>query len=443
MPIVNPNIEADVDPKEGEGKVISMYRSEMMQEIITHKPGFLIQWGNSFFLLILMLTIIACWFIKYPDIIQASAKLASINSPKPVINLTNGKLIKLFSSENQSVIKDQVIGYIESTANHEEVLRLASSLDSIQSLLDNNATNQIKKYFFSTGKKLGELQSANQTFSQAYFSFDKYLSNGFYLKKREMLLKDRGNLSKLSANLNEQKGLQEQDLDLTQKTFEANESLKKDKVISDFDYRAEKSKLINKKLTLPQIKSAIINNENQQNEKEKEIIELENTIAQQKFIFQQSLSTFKSQVDEWLKKYTLIAPISGKVAFASFVQENQQLQANQTICYINPEDSKYFAEIVIPQSNFGKVSIGQPVQLKFQSYPFEEYGAVIGRIEFISHIPTDSGYLAKVGLTDDLATTYHRKIQYRDGLTANAEIITKDMRLLERFYYSFARQIKK
>ena len=172
-------------------------------------------------------------------------------------------------------------------------------------------------------------------------------------------------------------------------------------------------------------------------------MELENTIIQQKLVFQQSLNTFKSQVDEWRKKYTLMAPIAGQVAFASFIQENQQLQTNQTICFINPENSLFFAEIVIPQSNFGKVAIGQQVLLKFQSYPFQEYGSVMGKIEFISHIPSEEGYLAKVAFTNGLATTYNRQIQYRVGLLANAEIITKDMRLLERFYYNIVRQIER
>ena len=172
-----------------------------------------------------------------------------------------------------------------------------------------------------------------------------------------------------------------------------------------------------------------------------EITELENTIAQQKGIFEQALNTFKSQVDDWKKKYLLIAPINGKVAFAAFVQENQQLQANQTVCFINPGNSEYYAQIIIPQSNFGKVALGQQVLLKFPAYPFQEYGAVKGKIAFISHIPTDSGYLAKVVLTHGLLTNYKKQIQYRDGLVAQGEIITKDLRLLQRFYYGIVKQV--
>ncbi|MBL0145363.1 MAG: HlyD family efflux transporter periplasmic adaptor subunit [Chitinophagaceae bacterium] len=229
----------------------------------------------------------------------------------------------------------------------------------------------------------------------------------------------------MHSNLLNQKGLNTQDLALQQKTFDANQSLKEDKVISELDYRNETSKLISKKLTLPQISSNIISNEAQQNEKLKEIAELENTIAQQKSIFNQSLNAFKSQIDEWKQKYLFIAPTSGKIAFATFLQENQQLQANQVICFINPENTQYYAEVYIPQTNFGKVQKGQEVLLKFPSYPFQEYGSVKGKIDFISNISTDSGYLAKVNLLQGLTTNYNKQVQYRDGLQAQGEIITK------------------
>ena len=424
-------------------KDLTFQRSEVMQEIVSDKPGFLIRWGNYFFLFILLLIGVACWFIKYPDTIQAPAKLTSINAPKPVLSLIDGKLIKLSIIENQLVHKGEILGYLESTANHEEILILAANLDSVQVMLNNGKADQVGKYFTSTTTLLGELQTSYQVFLQAFLSFENYLADGFHLKKRTMLLRDKENLLKLYANLNQQKDLQEQDLALIQKTFDANESLKNDKVISDFDNRNEQSKLINKKMSLPQIKSAIISNESQQTEKDKEIMELENTIIQQKLVFQQVLNTFKSQVDDWKRKYTLIAPIAGKVVFASFIQENQQLEANQTICFINPENSRYFVEITIPQSNFGKVAVGQQVLLKFQSYPFQEYGSVKGKIEFINHIPNEEGYLAKVVFTNGLTTTYNKPIQYHDGLLANADIVTKDMRLLERFYYNIVRQVSK
>ena len=131
------------------------------------------------------------------------------------------------------------------------------------------------------------------------------------------------------------------------------------------DYRNEKSKFISKQMTLPQINSSIISNESQQHEKQKEIAELENQIQQQKNIYIQSLNTIKSQVEDWKKKYLLVAPIGGKISFATFLQENQELKSGQLICYVNPGNISYFAEVLIPQYNFGKINTGQEVLLKF------------------------------------------------------------------------------
>jgi HlyD family secretion protein len=240
-----------------------------------------------------------------------------------------------------------------------------------------------------------------------------------------------------------QKELSIQDIELSQKTFEVNESLKKDRVISELDYRVEKSKLIGKKLTLPQINTSLLNNEALQNEKQKEIAELENTISQQKYIFIQSINTMRSEIENWKRRYVLTAPIDGEVSFARFLQENQQLREGESLCFINPFNTIYYAELYIPQKNFGKVFIGQKVLLKFPSYPFQEYGIVIGQVDLISNIPTDSGYLAKVSLPYALETNFKKRVQFREGLQAEGEIVTKDIRLLQRFYYSISGQVER
>jgi HlyD family secretion protein len=150
-----------------------------------------------------------------------------------------------------------------------------------------------------------------------------------------MLTTDLNNLEKLHSNLNNQKSIQQEDETLAVKTFKMNETLLKEKVISEKEFRDERSKLLNKSLSVPQVNSAIISNESEQNDKQKEILELENTALQQQAVFMQALNTFKSEIDDWKKKYLLIAPVAGTVSFQDFLQEKQELNANQIICYIN------------------------------------------------------------------------------------------------------------
>jgi len=327
----------------------STYGNEV-EEIISHRPPWIIRWGTLCFFFFLLVICVVCWFIKYPDIVTAQATLTSINAPKPVVTAINGKLIKINVQENDAVKQNQVLGYLESTANHKEVLQLAANIDSIQNVLNINHPEQIGKFFNISETQLGEIQIPFQTFSQAFLNFTSYLSNGFYLRKKSMLLIDKNNLEKLHVNLLNQKELEEQDIEVSQKTFNANQAMRDKKVLAELDYNDEKSKFINKKMTLPQMDNAIIGNESDQNAKQKEIAELDNMIMQQRIIFQQSLSTLKSQVDEWEKQYLLIAPVDGKVTFVSLIQENQQLQSNQTICYINPENSCKFRFILPPYS---------------------------------------------------------------------------------------------
>ena len=143
----------------------------------------------------------------------------------------------------------------------------------------------------------------------------------------------------------------------------------------------------------------------------------------------------------WQFKYLLKAPVAGTVSFTGFFRENQEIKIGQTLFYVQPDSISYFVEMLVPQYNFGKVKKGQQVLL--QAYPFEQYGTVVGKIDYINTTPSDSGYLAKVILPQGLITNYKKPLLYRNGLFAQADIITENMRLLQRFYYNLARQIKR
>jgi HlyD family secretion protein len=337
---------------------------------------------------------------------------------------------------------------MESIANPLAVIQLKTNLESILWNVSQNKTDQIINYFPNYSNQqylseLGELQQSVQAFMQSFVNFRDYISNGFYLRKRLMLLTDMNNIIKLHAILEEQLSLLDKDLALSKQTFDANESLAKDKVISALDFRNEQGRLIAKQMSLPQLKSAIVSNESQQNDKRKEIAELENQITVQKNIFIQSLQSLFSQIHQWELKYILKSPINGIVELSGFFQPNQFVKNGQILFYIQPDSNQYFIEILVPQYNFGKVSVGQEVLLKFQAYPHEQFGTVAGKIEFISTIPTDSGYLAKVILPNGLVSSYGKKLHYQYGLSVQADIITEKMRLLERFYYNIRRQISR
>jgi len=423
-------------------------RSDEVQDFISRKPNFFIRWGIVLFFLIIVIVGIVCWLIEYPDLVSTRGRLTSINAPKEVFTRAEGKLQALKKTNGDKVMPGSVLAYMESIANPLAVMQLKTNLDSILWNVSQNKTDKIINYFPNYSNQqylseLGELQQSFQIFMQSFVNFRDYISNGYYLRKRLMLQTDMNNIIKLHAILEEQRLLLDKDLALSKQTFDANESLAKDKVISALDYRNEQGKLIAKQMSLPQLKSAIVSNESQQNDKRKEIAELENQITVQKNFFIQSLQSLLSQIQQWELKYVLKSPISGIVEMSGFFQPNQFVKNGQVLFNIQPDSNQYFTEILVPQYNFGKVSVGQEVLLKFQAFPHEQFGSVAGKIEYISSTPTDSGYLAKVILPKGLVTNYGKKLHYQFGLLAQADIITENMRLLERFYYNIRKQISR
>ncbi len=98
--------------------------SDEVHEVISYRPHWIVSKGNMIFMLILLLLLTVTWFIKYPDIINASARLVAINPPKLIASRAEGRLLKLFVTNEQAVTKNQHLGYIESTANYNQVIVL-------------------------------------------------------------------------------------------------------------------------------------------------------------------------------------------------------------------------------------------------------------------------------------------------------------------------------
>jgi HlyD family secretion protein len=66
-----------------------------------------------------------------------------------------------------------------------------------------------------------------------------------------------------------------------------------------------------------------------------------------------------------------------------------------------------------------------------------EYGLLKCSIKSISLIPQETSdgimYIAEILMPDTLISNYGKHLTFSQGMTGTAEIITDDMRLLERF----------
>lgn len=97
------------------------------------------------------------------------------------------------------------------------------------------------------------------------------------------------------------------------------------------------------------------------------------------------------------------------------------------------EESLPVGTALLPLQGSGKVKAGQRVNLRLNNYPDQEFGYVRGEVRSVSPLPTAEGmYVVDIALPDGLTTNYGKMLPLTREMKGSAEIITDDLRLLER-----------
>ncbi len=147
----------------------------------------------------------------------------------------------------------------------------------------------------------------------------------------------------------------------------------------------------------------------------------------------ESYENLIGSIVSWEKKYVLVAPIDGIVTFTEYWSDHQNVNTGDCVMSIVPGGAdNIVGRIKLPVLGAGKVKPKQRINIKFSNFPYMEFGMVSGTVEGISLVTVRDCYIVEVGLTDGLTTSYGRTLKFRQGMQGVAEIITDDVRLLER-----------
>ena len=71
-------------------------RSNEVQEILTKVPNWIIRWGISVIMALIVLLLFVSWFVKYPDIIAGEITITTDHPPIKEVSKFSGKISKLF-----------------------------------------------------------------------------------------------------------------------------------------------------------------------------------------------------------------------------------------------------------------------------------------------------------------------------------------------------------
>ncbi len=414
-------------------------RSEEVQEILTKIPHWMIRWGSVLFLLLIMMLLSISWFVKYPDVIVSQAIITTQIPPQKEYAKITGKLGNILVKDKQLVSPNQPLAILENTANFNDIFRLKSIIDTIK-------VNS-KSFVFPMESLpmlfLGDIESDFALFENSYM---QYMLNKELQPFANEALANQYSASQLNRRLESllsQKKLNASELKLKEKDLNRNKSLFEKGIISALDYENKQLDYLqaernykNMNMSISQIREAISNAKKTSrgteiNKTKEEIILLKNVL--------QSFNQLKQRIKSWELNYVLKSNIKGQVSFLNYWDNNQTVNQGDLVFTIIPTENSFFiAKLKAPPHNSGKIRVGQVVNIKLENYPDTEFGMLKGRVKSISLIPDKEGlYLVDVGLPQKLITTYNKEIAFKQEMRGMAEIITEDLRLIERFFYQF------
>lgn len=412
-------------------------RSEDVQEILTRVPHWMIRWGNVVILSVILILFSVSWILKYPDLISTEITITTAIPPEKLVAKTSGKIQAILVTDRTNIAKNTPLAVIENSANYKDVFLLKSIVDTID-------INKSKFPFEKLASaQLGEIESSYAIFQKESIADDlnsklqPYKVEGVAQSYEAIQLKERLSL------LESQKSINQSELELQKRDLERYEGLYKKGIIATQEI--EKQRLIylqsqknykNVLNTISTLKSSL--NELNRTSKTTQINESKENINLERNVVQ-AFYQLKKVIKDWELNYVLRSSINGKVTFLQIWTENQNIEVGSTVFAIIPSDkSNFIGKVKAPALNSGKIKIGQDVTIRLANYPDTEFGILKGKVTAISLTPDkENNLLIDVSLPNGLETSYKKQIAFQQEMTGNADIITEDLRLIERLLYQF------
>ncbi len=412
-------------------------RSEEVQEILTRVPHWMIRWGTVVFSIIILKLFFTSWMLKYPDIITTQIIITTTIPPEKLVAKVSGKMEAILVKDRAIVSRNTPLAVIENSANYKAVFLLKSIVDTI------NIDKSKFPFELLKSTQLGEVESSFAIFQKESITdnlnskLQPYQVEGNAQSYEAIQLKERLSLLESQKSNNQSElVLQKSDLERYQGLFNkgiiATEELEKHKLTYLQVERSYKGLLS----TISQLKSSL--NELHKNSKTTQINESKESVNLERNVIQ-AFYGLKKAIKDWELTYVLRSSIDGKVSFLQIWTANQFVNAGDNVFTVIPtKQTVFIGKVKAPALNSGKIKVGQDVNIRLANYPDREFGIIKGKIQAISLTPDKEGnLLINVSLPKGLQTSYKKQIVFQQEMSGTADIVTQDLRLIERLLYQF------
>jgi HlyD family secretion protein len=274
------------------------------------------------------------------------------------------------------------------------------------------------------------------------------VANDFYGSKIASLSDEINGIQEYINRLIVKEKLYSENQRIEAKIYNRDSSLFRGKVIAESELERSHQSLLRVNIELQQARldhstKSIELAERRQLLQDNRITKIE---EREKFVsaLRESFLNLKAQINLWENTYLLISPVEGIVSFTKFWSANQSVVKDEPVVSIVPLDAgSFLGRINLKMERSGKVKKGLLVNIKLSGYPYLEYGMVRGIVKSKSLVPASDAYVIEIELPEGLTTLYGTKLDFTQNMQGTAEIITENIRLLQKIVNPFRSMISK
>jgi hemolysin D len=133
------------------------------------------------------------------------------------------------------------------------------------------------------------------------------------------------------------------------------------------------------------------------------------------------------------------SPVDGVIFDLPIARDGAVVQPSQMVAQIAPAQAPLILKAEMPPQESGFLQVGMPVKVKFDAYPFQDYGIITGNLRRIAPnstlIDTPQGktevFEIEVALDRSNIQAQNRSIALTPGQTATAEVIIRQRRIID------------
>lgn len=413
--------------------------SEALQTTLDHPPAALPRY------MILVGFGFAClfgtwaWFGTMQEVSQAQGQLVPEGDTYKVQPVVAGEIANILVQEGDSIRAGQVVMELDTEVLAAEVERLSQNLTALIDQLQKTQLLIVQTGYEAEAQHAitaAEIQTQEAALIESQANI--HTSQNLVTQLKTDVTANESRLERLRSLLDEGAISTEYMFDVEQTLRDRHRIMTEQQ--GQVQQALAQSEQLNARLNLERAEA--VRRELETQEKLKRLQIEANDLEAQVAETQTLLKAAQTNLDQMF----LHTPVTGTVSAVNISNIGEVAQPGETVIEIAPAETPLVLSALVPSQEAGLVETEMPVQIKFDAFPYQQYGIVSGQVMSISpdakkDEQMGAVYEIEIALERDYVIHEQQKVSLKAGQTAKAEIVIQRRRIVD-FLLDPIRQLK-